>query len=574
MNKIQLDKQPNVLSRNNTIFWKDISRLTIGIVALIILNMLAQKFFFRLDLTEEKRYSITPATKALLANIDEEVEVVIYLDGEVNAGFQRLERSVEETLEEFQAYTDRIKIRYVNPLTSINKDEQQSFFVDLAGLGIEPTYVYDEEDGQRRQKLIVPGAMINYEGQRAGVMLLNGDRAAGAQEALNQSIENVEYELANGIRKLLVEEKKTIGLIKGHGELEGIDIAGLMEALTEYYEVFEVNLPDQQAIPDYDAIMINKPSGRFSKEDQYKIDQYIMHGGKAMFFIDPLRIEMDSIGANGSIAFPYDLNLDDQLFRYGIRINKTLVQDIKSGVYPFVVGEVAGQPQIVSLPWPFFPIVNKYGDHPTVKNTDAIFLRFPSEMDTVAASGVTKTPLIYTSQYSKVSQTPMIVDLNELREAPKPENYQDGSQVIAYLLEGKFSSLFKNRILPDVDDKGSYVEESVPTKMVVVSDGDLVRNDINRSNGNPLPLGFDPITERNFANKEFVINTLSYLTDENGLINARAKEIQIRPLDKVKIEQKAVFYQIINLAGPILLIIIFGLVKSTLRRRKYSSFKS
>lgn len=562
---------------NNTdkrVFWKDMSRLMIGLIALIVLNIVAQHYFFRIDLTEEKRYSITPATKSLLSDLQNDLQVTIYLDGSVNAGFQRLERSVEETLDEFEVYAAAdVKIRYVNPLTAIPKEQQQEFFARLGSYGIEPTYVYDEEDGQRRQKLIVPGALINYQGQEAGVMLLNGDRSSGSEEALNQSIENVEYELANGIRKLMVREKKKVGLLKGHGELEGIDIAGLMNVITEYYEVADVVLPQINKIPeDIDVIMINKPAENFSREDQYKIDQFIMQGGKAMFFIDPLRIEMDSIGADGSIAFPYDLNLDDLLFRYGVRINKTLVQDIKAGVFPFVVGEMAGQPQIVSLPWPFFPIVNKYGDHPTVKNMDAIFLRFTSEMDTVAVEGVRKTPLIYTSQYSKVLQTPMIVDLNQLREAPKPEDFTSGSQAVAYLLEGNFTSVFKNRILPESANASAFKDKSEDSKIVVVSDGDLIRNDINRSNGNPLPLGYDPITERNFANQEFIINTLSYLTDENGLINARRKEIQIRPLDQVKVEQEAVFYQILNLLTPIALIIIFGIGKAYLRKRKYSSF--
>lgn len=573
MNKTKKQVQ-SVQEPDRKALWKDLSKLGIGLVILVAINIIAQQYFFRIDLTEEKRYSITPATKNLLRDLENEVEVIIYLDGEVNAGFQRLERSVEETLEEFKVYAgDELRVRYVDPLTTVAKEEQQAFFTRLADFGIEPTYVYDEEDGQRRQKLIVPGAIINYQGQQAGVMLLKGDRAAGSQEALNQSIENVEYELANGIRKLMSTEKKKVGLLMGHGELEGIDIAGLLDVITEFYEVTEINLPQVSAIPDVDVVMVNKPSDHFSKEDQYKLDQYIMSGGKVMFFIDPLRIEMDSIGENGSIAFPYDLNLDDQLFRYGVRINKTLVQDIKSGVYPFVVGEMGGQPQIVSLPWPFFPIVNKYGDHPAVKNMDAIFLRFSSEIDTIANPEVKKTPLIYTSQYSKVSQTPMIVDLNQLRQAPQPEDFTAGSQAVAYLLEGTFTSLFKNRILPDIADPGSFVEESSPTKLVVVADGDLVRNDINRSNGNPLPLGYDPITDRSYANKDFVINTLSYLTDENGLINARRKEIQIRPLDQVKVEESALFYQILNLVGPIILIIIFGVGKAYLRKRKYSSYQ-
>ena len=557
--------------KEQKVFWKDMSVFGLSMLGLILFNVFAQQYFFRLDLTEEKRYTISDATEEMLESLEDEVEVIVYLEGDINAGFRRLQKSVEETLDEFEVYAgSELNYRFVNPLDAVDQNQRQEFFVRLAGMGIEPTRVYDEEDGQRMQKLIVPGAVVRYQGQEAGVMLLNGDRAAGAQEVLNQSIENVEYELANAIRKLVATERKTVALLQGHGELEGIEIASLKEAIGEYYGVTEVNLTEVSSIPEVEVVMVNKPKEQFSKEDQYKLDQYIMRGGKVMFFIDPLYIEMDSIGDNGSIAFPYDLNLDDMLFRYGVRINKTLVQDIKSGVYPFVVGDMGGQPQIVSLQWPFFPIVNRYGNHPTVKNMDAMYLQFVSEIDTVLADGVKKTPLVFTSEYSRVLQTPIVVDLLELREAPKPERFTDGPQAVAYLLEGTFTSAFKNRILPDIAQSVSFQEQSKPTKLVVVADGEVVRNEVDRESGEPLPLSYDPITERNFANEDFIINTLSYLTDEDGLINAKAKEIQIRPLNQVKVDRQATTWQLINLVSPIVLILLFGFTKAYLRKRKYA----
>jgi len=232
---------------------------------------------------------------------------------------------------------------------------------------------------------------------------------------------------------------------------------------------------------------------------------------------------------------------------------------------------MGGQPQIVPLQWPFFPIVNRYGDHPVVKNMNAMYLQFASEMDTVLAEGIRKTPLIFTSEYSRVLRTPIVVNLMELREAPRPERFQDGPQAVAYLLEGTFTSVFKNRVLPDIASAFKFKEEGVDTKIIVVADGEVVRNEVDRETGEPLPLNFDPITERNFANEDFVLNALSYLTDENGLINARAKEIQIRPLDQVKVEQQATGWQLFNLLAPIILILIFGSIKAYLRRRKYAS---
>lgn len=553
---------------------RDLSKLAIGLVVLFFLNLLAQQFFFRIDLTEEQRYSISAATKALLRNLDQDVAVTVYLEGDgLPPDFRRLQRSVRETLDEFQVYADgHLRYRFVNPRKTTSAEQKSAFIQELAQAGIQRNLVFAEEDGRRIQKEVFPGAIVQAGKQQAGVMLLNGDRAAGSQEALNQSIENVEYELASAIRQVVARERKKIAFIKGHDELPPLDVAGLTQAVSRTYDLYELNLPGKDVIPPYAALIIAQPQKPFSQQDQYKLDQYIMRGGRVLFFIDPLRIDMDSIGQNGSFAFPLDLGLEDMLFRYGVRINPTLVQDIKSGVYPFVVGEVGGQPQIAPLPWPFFPTVNRYGEHPIVRNLDALYLRFVSSMDTVQAAGVKKIPLVYTSQYSRVLQTPIVVDLNELREEPQPERFRSGPQAVAYLLEGSFTSVFKNRILPDSIDKGSFQERSVPTKLIVCSDGDLVRNEVNRQNNQPYPLGFDPITERTFANEDFVMNALAYLTDEDGLISARTKDIQVRPLDKVKVEREATMWQMINLVVPILLIVAFGVAKYYLRQRKYARF--
>ncbi len=553
---------------------RDLSKLAIGVVGLFLLNLLAQQFFFRIDLTEEKRYSILDATKALLRNLEQEVEVTVYLEGEgLPPDFRRLQRSVREALDEFSVYADgNLSYRFVDPLSATSPERRQAFIQELGQAGIQPNRVFAEEDGRRIQKMVLPGAIVVADSNQTAAMLLNGNREASPQETLNQSIENVEYELASAIRRVVAAERKKVALVKGHDELPPRDIAGLTQAISQSYDLYELNLPEKAVIPPYDALIIGQPQEPFSKQDQYKLDQYIMRGGKVLFFIDPLRIDIDSIGENGSFAFPLDLKFDDQLFRYGVRINPTLIQDINSGVYPIVVGEVGGQPQIVPLPWPFFPIVNRYSKHPIVRNLDAIYLRFVSSMDTVQASGIKKTPLIFTSQYSRVLTTPIVVDLNELRTEPNPAQYRDGPQAVAYLLEGSFTSVFKNRILPDSIDKASYRESGVPTQLIVCSDGDLIRNDVNRQNNNPYPLGFDPISEYTYANEDFVLNALAYLTDEDGLISARTKEITVRPLDKVKVEAQSTLWQVINLVAPVVLIVVFGGIKYYIRQRKYAHF--
>ena len=561
-------------SRTTHIRQRDLSKLAIGIVGLFLLNLFAQQYFFRIDLTEEKRYSILDATQALLRNLEQEVEITVYLAGEgLPPDFRRLQRSVRETLDEFSVYADgNLSYRFVDPLQATSPERRQAFIQELGQAGIQPNRVFAEEDGRRIQKMVLPGAIVAADSNQTSAMLLNGDRAANPQETLNQSIENVEYELASAIRRVVAAERKKVAMVKGHDELPPRDIAGLTQAVSQTYDLYELTLPEKDVIPPYDALIVGQPQEAFSKADQYKIDQYIMRGGKVLFFIDPLRIDMDSIGENGSFAFPLDLRLDDQLFRYGVRINPTLVQDINAGVYPIVVGEVGGQPQIVPLPWPFFSVVNRYAKHPIVRNLDALYLRFVSSMDTVQAPGIRKTPLVFTSQYSRVLNTPIVVDLNELRQEPNPAQFRAGPQAVAYLLEGSFTSVFKNRILPDSVNKTTYLESGVPTKLIVCSDGDLIRNEVNRQNNNPYPLGFDPITERTFANEAFVLNALAYLTDEDGLISARTKEITARPLDKVKVEAQATWWQVTNLVAPVLLIILFGAIKYYLRQRKYARF--
>ncbi|MGD1893183.1 MAG: gliding motility-associated ABC transporter substrate-binding protein GldG [Cyclobacteriaceae bacterium] len=561
------------IQRERKVFWRDISKLGIGVVALFFLNVLAQNYFFRIDLTEENRYSLSSATKGMLENLAQPVEVTVYLEGELPPEFQRLQRSVEETLDDFQAYTGgNLRYRFVDPLTAVSAEQRNSFFFTLDSMGIEITRVFDEEDGSRIQRLIVPGAVIRSGGRERAVMLLKGDKGASALQQLNQSVEGVEYELASAIQGVTADRRKQVAIMRGHGELPSAEMGSLIDALSQTYDVYELFLPQSEEIAPVDAVIIAKPLQPFSREDQYKLDQYIMRGGKALFFLDALGVDMDSLGSDGAFAFPLDVGLDDMLFRYGVRINPTLVQDIESGQYPIVVGNMGDQPQIRLLPWPFFPLVNKYPPHPMVRNLDAVYLRFVNSMDTIAATGVTKTPLAFTSQYSRVLSTPIVVDLDELRQAPQPERYQAGPQAIAYLLEGMFTSVFRNRILPTGLNTKDFRDESVPTKLLVVSDGDLVRNELDPQNNRPLPLGFDPFTERTFANQDFVLNALAYLVDENGLIRARSKEVRLRPLDQIKVKAQATRWQLINLLLPLIFIGLFGLVKFYIRRRRYTHF--
>jgi ABC-2 type transport system permease protein len=403
-----------------------------------------------------------------------------------------------------------------------------------------------------------------------GVMLLKGNKAANSQERLNQSVEGVEYELIATIEKLVNIDRKRIAMIHGHGELDSIDIASIKQTLLESYDVFDVDLPSKMSLEDYDGIVIAKPLKPFSESDLYKIDQFVMRGGKAIFLIDMLDVSLDSISSEGSIGYPLHTNLDGILFKYGIRINKDYLLDLNSGGFPVVVGNLGDNPQVQLMPWPFYPIITNYTDHPVVRNLDAVYLRFTSSIDTVGAPGIRKTPLMFTSPYSKSAGTPVKVSLNDLRKQMSPEIFNEGSQPVAYLIQGKFTSLYQNRFIPEGFDQNDFIAQSESTSVVVCSDGDLIRNEINNTTGMPYDLGYDPYLQAEFANADFILNALSFLMDEDGVILSRNREITIRPLDKVRAENEKLKWQLINLVIPIILVILFGILRHYLRKKKYS----
>jgi len=295
-----------------------------------------------------------------------------------------------------------------------------------------------------------------------------------------------------------------------------------------------------------------------------------MRGGNILYFIDALSVNMDSASGEGTVAIPYETNLTDQLFRYGIRVNQNFILDVNSGQFPVVAGNMGDQPQIQMIPWPFFPVMTNFSKHPSVRNLDAILGRFVSEVDTVKAAGIKKTPLLTTSQYTKLLGPPVRVAFNDLRDELRPEKFVDGPKTIGYLLEGKFTSLYANRLVPKGFDKSTFLEKGLPGKVIVVGDGDIIRNDLDPETGEPLGLGVEPFTKATYANEEFVLNLLDYMVDESGLIATRAREVKIRPLDRVKVQRERTKWQIINLVAPVILVLIIGFAKWYLRKKKFA----
>lgn len=542
-----------------------------GVVAVVLVNLLLSSYFFRLDLTEEKRYSIKPQTREILSNLNDDVYIEVFLEGDLNAEFKRFQKAIEETLEEFAIYSDnRVKFSFIDPAAAAGKQAQSEFMNDLASRGIQPTNVISNANGQRVEKIIFPGLIVSYDGMESAVMLLKGNKAGSPAEEINQSIEGIEFEVARAISRLVKEDRKLIGFIKGHGELDSLSTISVFRDLQEEYDVISTPLSNP-LIDQFDALVLAKPTRRFPPHDKYYLDQYIMRGKPVLFLVDKLDASMDSASREDYFALPYHTDIDDLLFKYGVRINLDLVQDKMAGFYPIVTGQRGGKPQMNVLDFPFFPLINHYPEHAITRNLDAVLTRFVSSIDTVKAPGIKKTPLMLTSQLSRTVGTPVRVSVNDLRTPIPDGQYNRPFIPIGYLLEGPFSSLFKNRFVPQGISNDNFREEGKPAKLVVIADGDIVRNDFNLRANQARPLGFDVATNYTFANRELVLNVMAYLTEEGGLIQVRNKQVRIRPLDKTLIKDR-LKWQMINLALPVFILITFGVVRAYWRKRKYARF--
>src|SRR5688500_8790925 len=551
----------------------DILTFANGFVLIILINLLVGFKFYRIDLTEEKRYSVKPETQAILENLEDEIHVEIFLEGKLNASFQRLQKAILETLEEFRIYSkNKITYSVSDPALAKSESARNEFMADLARRGIQPTNIIDTRDGQREEKIVFPGVIISYEGVEKGIMLLKGNKAGTPEQEINQSIEGIEYEISSTIFSLINEDRKQIAFVSGHGELDSLQRFSLRSELSEVYDVFDTKLSSQNDSNRFDVLSVAKPTESFSEPDKYLLDQYLMQGGKILFLIDKVDASMDSAARDDYFAGPNNLNLDDQLFKYGVRINPDLVQDRRSGMYPVITGEVGGRPRMQLIEWPFFPLLGEFANHPITNNLDAILTRFCNSIDTVKAAGIQKTPLLMSSPYSRKIATPVHINVNELRKNLRDSDYSTRFIPIGIILEGKFTSLYKNRFPPSGQESSKIIEESVPTKIVIVADGDIARNDVNPRNNQPQPLGFDPMTKTTFANKDFLLNSVAYLTEEKGLIQVRNKEVKIRPLDKVKLKEGRVKWQVLNIAAPLILLIGYGIFRFYLRKRRFAKF--
>lgn len=568
----------------NTKKWENIFQLVVLFLGLLLINILAQNYFFRLDLTAEKRYTITESSKTILENLEEPVYIEIYLEGELNSSFKRLQKSVKETLQEFSMYGGKnIQFTFINPeQVSSNPEEQNRYYKQLSDRGIQPTTVFETVQGKKVQKLIFPSAIVSYKNKEKAVLLLKGNRTASPQEQLNQSIENIEYELISAIQKLSKKQKSSIAFIEGHGELSNDRLISLTQTLSENYIVERLNLNQNitnslqsnknpvQNLAQYDAIVVAKPTLSYTDNDRYQLDQYLMNGGKLLFFIDQVQMNLDSIAQGGTYTFAYNLGLNEMIFRYGVRVNQDLLQDTQSGQILVNVGKMGNNANVQPAPFPYYATTASFSTHPITKNMDALMFKFVSTLDSVKADGITQTPLVFSSQYARIKKVPTLISLDELKLDLNPKLYQTANIPVAYLLEGEFSSAFQGRFPPEGFSENEFIKKGKDSKVLVVGDGDLLSNDFDRRTRQPLPIGYDEISKNTYSNQEFFLNTLSYMLDEGGIITSRTKEFEIRPLDTFKIQEEKSYWQFLNLVIPNIIILVFGLAWYFWRKKKYS----
>jgi ABC-2 type transport system permease protein len=558
---------------------KDIINFVMTAAIVILANFVFSFYFKRFDLTTEKRYTLSESTRKLLKDLDDVVYLKVYLQGDLNPDFTRLRNETKEILDEFRAYSkNQIDYEFINPTENPDKAEVEKIEKQLYDKGIVPEQVIDKsKKGQKvTETLLWPGALVTYRGRELPWQIFKRQEGGGftTEMSVNNSVQELEYGITNAIRKLQSPKKPSVTFIEGHNELDTLRQYDFMRSLGEYYNVNRTAINHNlEALYGTDLIVISKPDSAYDEKDKFLIDQFIMKGGKALWMIDPVYLNMDTFRLKQfTLGFSNDLNLTDMLFKYGVRLNPVLIQDLQCATIPVNIGFKNGQPNYKPFQWLYSPLIMPDIDHPIVKNLDMIKLDFAGTIDTISTKGIKKTILLHSSRYTKLQPTPARVALAMVQFKPKESQFNSPYQPVACLLEGEFSSNYENRLPQAImnDTAIAFKAHGKKTKMIVVSDGDIARNEIERRRG-PLALGYDRYTGQTFANKTFLLNCVNYLLDDEGLLQLRAREVKLRLLDKKKIDGKEGKWQMITIALPLGIVILFGMLQFYLRKRKYAS---
>jgi gliding-associated putative ABC transporter substrate-binding component GldG len=569
------------------------------LLIIVAVNFLASSFHTRFDLTKEKRYTLSKATKELLKNLDEPVFINVFLKGDFHAGFKKLAISTSELLTEFkESGKGNFIYNFHEPDEMISGERKYSD--TLLSMGATPINLKVQLKAGQQQQYLFPVAWIRYKDRSTLVNIYTGSQRIITQDELNSAEALMEYQFINAISKITQEIKPIVGYCIGNGQPTGPEVLSLQNTVdpesvpppfNQYfpaenssYRLKLFNLQNEKSVPDtFKVLLIVKPTLTFTEDEKLKLDQYVMRGGKIFWMIDDLAAEMDSLKLNArTVAYERDLNLTDQLFNYGARINPDLIMDLQCDFLPFIAGGTPDNPQYEFLKWNYFPLFESRNNHPINKNLRLVSSRFANPIDTVKAEGIKKTFLLQSSANSRKIGTPAIISLNENRNAPEDEKFRSNGIPAAVLLEGKFRSFFDGRISKVQADtltaRGTPFigKSSIQNKMIIVADGDIALNDFSIQQQEILPMGLNKYTrgtnyEYQFANRDFVLNCLEYLINDGGIMETRNKDFVLRVLDTKKVEKEQLMWQIINIAAPVLLIIFLGFIYQQLRKRKYAA---
>jgi ABC-2 type transport system permease protein len=572
------------------------------LAGIILLNVLASRLYKRIDLTKEKRYTLSSSTVDLVDKMDDVAYVTIFLDGDLPLEYDRLKSATRDMLNEYKLISGgKIKFDFEDVLEDKDINEKEAILKEFFGKGLKIERPETKPDEAPTDKFIIPAGVVFYKGKEYPLNLLKRDFGKPLEEEINSSIELLEYEIGTVLRKGIVGKDVRIAFTAGHGELGEMETADISSAMAEFYELERINLnlldsncykvfasdvadnPDKpvftvlvegliRKLSEYDGVIVAKPTTEFTEPEKFVLDQYVMNGGKIIFLVENLIAEMDSVAKYGQVATSnHKHNLDDLLFHYGVKVQPTLIQDLQCHGIP-AINQQNNRPGF--WPWMYYPLFNAVDDNPVSKNLENIWGRYCSTLDTTARKSLRKTVLLRSSQRSRIAANPVLISLDMLKTKPNPANFTNGNKIAAVLVEGEFTSPFRYRegVKRAFDIK--YKEGVMNNAMIVIGDGDLIRNQVH-SDGRVYPLGYDKYgseyagINKEFANKKFFLNCVDFLCDESNLIEVRSKEVVLRLLDKERVKQEKVYWRTLNMVLPILLVLIFGLFNAWYRKRRW-----
>ena len=553
----------------------NLKSVLITLAVILLLNIIGSSFFHRFDLTQDKRYTLSLTSLNIIKQVQNPLYIKIYMQGDLPAEFKRLQQETKQLLEEFQAYNSNIVFEFVDPLE--NEDASMDNIKELYRKGLTPINITVDDKGKQSQAMVFPWAIAIYDNKEVNIPLLKNIMGASTTQKVIGSVQHLEYSIAEGLNKITKAKQKKIAVIKGNGELPDILIAKFLLQIRESYHIGPFTLDSVakspvsslEALEKYDLAVIAKPTETFTDSEKQVLDQFIINGGKTLWLIDQVSAEMDSLydSSGTTLAYPKDLNLNDMFFKYGVRINPDLIKDEQGSPIKLATGEQGSATQFQQFNWKYAPQVYPNSLHPIVKNLGGIKFDFANSIDTLK-NGIKKTILLQSSQYSKKIGTPSEISLNSVTEETSPNDYLNKGKIpLAVLLEGSFHSMFENRVLPFVQN--TFQATGKQNKMIVIADGDLIKNQLDK-NYQPVELGYDQRSGNLYDNKDFLINCVNYLLDDSGLINIRSKDVDLPLLDKEKVYENYTRTQMLTIGLPILILLLFGVVFTFLRKRKYS----